>query len=200
MPAKSAKTIADENLDSYMIPLPSSKKLKIEALLQNPHVVEDALIKCGGWVSRAAKMLGCSPLILSQVISKCPELLETFSGIKESYLDIAEYQLLKLVREGNLDAVKFWLRCQGKKRGWFEKTSDFQEPTEESLTIKIEPAPGISFEFTETVKKEAEEQMKQIEAKVLNQTPLEPEKVIEEKSKEKSEKELLEDESMWESV
>lgn len=46
----------------------------------------------------------------------------------------AESMLMEKVREGNLDAIKFFLRCKGKDEGWIEKednrieikTDDFQ--------------------------------------------------------------------------
>ena len=41
--------------------------------------------------------------------------------VKETALDIAEDKLMGLIRDGNLGAICFFLKCQGKHRGYVER-------------------------------------------------------------------------------
>lgn len=41
--------------------------------------------------------------------------------LRESLLDYTEDQLMKKVKEGHVTAMIFWLKCQGKHRGWIER-------------------------------------------------------------------------------
>jgi hypothetical protein len=81
----------------------------------------DALEKSGGFLSNAAAMLGVSAANISQRLSRKPELKQRVQDIKERYIDLAEIKLLELIRKGNLGAICFFLKCQGKERGWVEK-------------------------------------------------------------------------------
>ena len=114
----------------------------IQALKDNVFVVKDALEKNGGWLSKAAKALSCTVLQLSAAISQTPELLEKFLEIREYYLDLAENKLISLVKTGDLEAVKFWLKCQGKSRGWTERMPEEQDKKQNNFIINIEPAFG----------------------------------------------------------
>ena len=131
----------------------------IERLKENISAVEDAIKKSGGWLTKAAGMLGCSSFTLTKIISQSPELLEIYTDIKEKYLDIAEIRLLGLVKAGDLEAIKYWLNNQGKKRGWGvkEESNDNKGTT---IIFNIEPA----FNMSE-LKEQAENRLKEIEAK-----------------------------------
>ena len=80
-----------------------------------------ALRKSGGFLTGAAKLLGISPGSLCQRISNHPELKAIQDEIKDSYLDMAETALLKKVKALDLGAICFYLKCQGKKRGYIER-------------------------------------------------------------------------------
>lgn len=41
--------------------------------------------------------------------------------VKEGLIDLAEQKLMEKVEEGVMDAIKFFLKCQGKDRGWVER-------------------------------------------------------------------------------
>lgn len=112
----------------------------VAILKDNPIIVKDAIKKSGGWITSAANMLSCTTLQLTFVISQTPELLETFLEVREKYLDFAEAKLLGLVKQGELEAIKFWLKCQGKDRGWTERPPNEQEIPHGAFTINIEPA------------------------------------------------------------
>jgi hypothetical protein len=83
--------------------------------------IENALRASGGFISRAARRLGKDHSSISQRIKKSPRLQEVLNEILESQLDIAEDQLMKLMAEGSLGAICFYLKCKGKHRGYVEK-------------------------------------------------------------------------------
>lgn len=135
------------------------KQAKLALLQENLTTVKDAIEKSGGWLTKAASMLGCNVVNLTRIIAKNPELMELYNDIKEKYLDIAEIKLLQLVKKGELDAIKFWLTSQGKKRGWGVKDEGVKGGGN-TIIFNIEPAFN-----SEDVKKQAEERIKEIEAK-----------------------------------
>jgi len=84
--------------------------------------IEKALENAGGFQSHAAKQLGITQQAVNDRIKKSPYLQAKLHSIRESYLDLAEIELLKLMKEGNLGALCFYLKCQGKHRGYIERT------------------------------------------------------------------------------
>lgn len=83
--------------------------------------IEEALRKSGGFQSKAADMLGISQPAVSKRISNNKRLQRAVRAIKEQYLDLAEINLLKLIRDGDLGSICFYLKCQGKHRGYVER-------------------------------------------------------------------------------
>ncbi len=101
--------------------------------------IKQALKAKAGFISQAAEALGVTYQAIYDRIKRSDDLGEYYRQIRETQLDMAESQLLKLIREGDLGAICFFLKCQGKARGYIEKErvnsfSDSPEPTE----IKIE--------------------------------------------------------------
>ncbi len=79
-----------------------------------------ALEKNGGWVSQTAKALGISVQAVCQRLNRNPRLKAKQIEIKEMYLDLAESKVVKAVNDGHPWAICFYLKCQGKHRGWIE--------------------------------------------------------------------------------
>lgn len=79
------------------------------------------LEKNGGYIVRSAKALGISHSSLSLRIKKSKRLQDALYVIKESQLDLAESKLITKIREKDLGAICFYLKTQGKKRGYIEK-------------------------------------------------------------------------------
>jgi len=85
-------------------------------------VVKAALIEARGNVSRAAKNLGVARGNLYRTyIDKHEELQECLNDIREGWTDQTEDKLVEAVENGEAWAVCFYLKCQGKKRGYIEK-------------------------------------------------------------------------------
>lgn len=81
-----------------------------------------AALRAGAGIrSAAAAALGCVPNTIKNYIDKYPELEDIRLEIRESMIDLAEGVLLKLIKNENLGATIYYLKTQGKHRGWSER-------------------------------------------------------------------------------
>lgn len=88
-------------------------------------MVEAALRNAGGFVSGAARLLGCDVSTVRRQIQKHPELAAIKEDAIEKLLDGAESKLMQAVKEGAPWAICFVLKCKGRQRGWIEQ-QDFR--------------------------------------------------------------------------
>jgi hypothetical protein len=77
-----------------------------------------ALESEGGFITRTARRLGVSHSNISQRIKESSTLQEQLSAIKERRLDMAESQLMRGVKAGDSQALFFFLKYQGRGRGY----------------------------------------------------------------------------------
>jgi len=83
--------------------------------------VEQALRSSGGFVTYAAKQLGCHYITVLQYLKRSAYLRAVRKELDESYLDLTEVELIKKVKTGDLGAICFYLKCKGKRRGYVER-------------------------------------------------------------------------------
>jgi len=99
--------------------------------------IEIALRKTGGMISTTAKKLNCSQGNISSRIKKSKYLQEVLEETTTAHLDLAESNLIKLIKDKNLGAICFYLKCKAKKRGYIESIHVEQEVKHvEPLVIK----------------------------------------------------------------
>lgn len=72
-------------------------------------------------ITIAAKLLGCDRQTIYNAMEQFPELQDTLTTSREHSLDLAELSLLKSVTKGEAWAVCFYLKTQGRKRGYVER-------------------------------------------------------------------------------
>ena len=82
-----------------------------------------ALGASGGIISRAADALGMCRQSVHRRISGSPTLQEALDETRQVNLDLAEGKLLEAIQKGESWAVCFFLKTQGKGRGYIEKQS-----------------------------------------------------------------------------
>lgn len=111
----------------------------------NDDNVETALRKCGGWVSQAARQLSVDTYILKKYIKLSPNLQRCLEEIKDDHLDLAEFGLLRKVKKGDLQAIKLWLMCQGKKRGWTYDSAEEDDNKKKQIIISFTPVQQSEF-------------------------------------------------------
>jgi hypothetical protein len=83
--------------------------------------IAQALESTGGFISQAALNLDTTPRTVERYIKRYPRLQDILWDINCRYLDLAESEHIKQMKDHNYDAVKFHLRCKGKNRGWVER-------------------------------------------------------------------------------
>ena len=91
----------------------------------------EALVKSLGVVTTACKNVGIANKTHYEWLKKDTEYAEQVEAIKDIALDFAESQLHKRMQNGSDTAIIFYLKTQGKKRGYIERT-------ETELSGKIE--------------------------------------------------------------
>lgn len=93
----------------------------------------DALKKNMGLVTPAANALGITRQALWSRINKNKSVQKAFNEAKETVLDLAEHKLIGKMNAGDLGALCFYLKCQGKSRGYVERQE--VEITDRTISI-----------------------------------------------------------------
>ena len=81
----------------------------------------EALHLSGGDITAAAASLHCERQTIYNRISKNVKLQQVLDDEREAALDLAESELMKLVKAGEFPAIKFFLSTKGRNRGSTEK-------------------------------------------------------------------------------
>ena len=96
--------------------------MELTNLTGNKREFLEALKRCAGNVSEAMRQVHISRTTHYEWLNTDPEYAAAVDAIKESLIDRAESALQTLISEGNVPAVLFFLKTQGKKRGYVERT------------------------------------------------------------------------------
>ncbi len=75
-----------------------------------------------GFITTAARKLGISRATLHTMINQHPKIKEAVTDAREGMKDLAEAQLFKNIRDGKETSLIFYLKTQGKDRGYVERT------------------------------------------------------------------------------
>lgn len=97
--------------------------------------IEKALRATGGFVTYAAKQLGVSHQAITLRIKNSPQLQKVQDEVRESYLDMTEHSLMKKIKDEDLGAIIFYLKCQGKNRGYIERPKEEQAQEGSSIVF-----------------------------------------------------------------
>lgn len=94
--------------------------------------VEHAIKKTAGNISACARELGVARNTVYNKIEQHAELAQLLADTREELVDIAESALRREVINGNITAIIFTLKTQGRTRGYIEK-----QELEQSGAIEI---------------------------------------------------------------
>lgn len=86
-----------------------------------PEQVIRAIKGSGGFVTEIARRLGCARSTVYTYRKRYPEVQQAFHDEREAQLDFAESALLNQIKDGNIAATIFFLKTQGKHRGYIER-------------------------------------------------------------------------------
>lgn len=80
-----------------------------------------ALRETRGLIAVAARKLGCSRQTIYDRLEKSPEVREALKEARDHTTDVAEAALFRAIEAGEAWAVCFYLKTQGKARGYVER-------------------------------------------------------------------------------
>ncbi len=101
-----------------------------------------AIAESKGFVSTIADSMGCAFTTVYQWQKKNKVIKDAIEDERIRELDFAEGQLHTLMVEKNVAAVIFYLKTQGKARGYIEKTEiDYTQMVPDTINV-YEYAPG----------------------------------------------------------
>lgn len=83
--------------------------------------IANALIEAKGFVSVAAKNLGCAPNTVRNYIKRYATCAQAVEDTREEMKDFAESKLFTEIKNGNITAIIFYLKTQAKDRGYVER-------------------------------------------------------------------------------
>lgn len=94
--------------------MPKKNKFTTKQVIQ-------AITDAKGMLSAAARKLGCDYSTLWNYSKRFPAVQESIDNQREAVTDMAELKLFKAINAGEAWAVCFYLKTQGKKRGYVER-------------------------------------------------------------------------------
>ena len=84
--------------------------------------IEPLVTEYNGNIAAIARRLGVSRGTIHNRINESPTLRTAIDDAHEALVDNVESALYREVLNGNVTAMIFWLKTQGKRRGWVERT------------------------------------------------------------------------------
>ena len=111
-----------------------------------PRQIARALRGSRGYKSHAARVLKCAIGTIDLYLKRYPELNQVLEDARERQIDDAETQLQNQIDQGNVPATIFFLKTQGKQRGFVERTEE-QHSGSMTLDIRLPDVllPGSDF-------------------------------------------------------
>ena len=113
-------TITDKNGGHRGGKRPGAGRKPVMGTYVDMPAVLKAIGESRGMMTLVARGAGCSQNTVRQWRHQFPEIAQAFEDAEERQLDITELQLFKLINEGNLGAVIWYLKTKGRKRGYSE--------------------------------------------------------------------------------
>lgn len=84
--------------------------------------VAQAVKKAQGFVTVAARALGCTSQTIHNYRKTYKVVAEAFDESRETHLDFAEGKLMQQIKAGNITGIIFYLKTQGRTRGYIERS------------------------------------------------------------------------------
>ena len=108
----------------------------------------EALLAAGGVLTEACKALDCTRGSLRAFLVTHPDLEKGRLHAREETLDLAETKLIEKIKGGNLTAIIFLLKTQGKSRGYVERDDAIGKrmsaPSVKVYLPAVDPRDGVT--------------------------------------------------------
>ena len=115
-----------------------------------------ALGECQGLLTMAARRAGVSYTTINRYVHDFPSVAQAVHEAKESLLDFAEGKLFTAMKEGNMTAIIFYLKTQGKIRGYIER-QELTGANSAPMKVEISVVSERAKQLTEKIIKGYEE-------------------------------------------
>ena len=102
--------------------------------------VADALTAAKGFVSVAARGLGCADNTVRNYIERYAVCKQAVTDARESMIDIAEGRLYQNINSGDNTAIIFYLKTQAKHRGYierYEQKTEISGPNGDDIPMRV---------------------------------------------------------------
>ena len=109
--------------------------------------VKKALQEAKGFLTVAARSLGCISLTVLNYIERYPDLKQVIKEEREKMKDYAETTLLSKIQKGDVACLLFFLKCQAKERGYVERQEYAGVPGSPLMIIQEKELAGMSPEL-----------------------------------------------------
>lgn len=106
-----------------------------------------ALTECKGMLTIAAPKAGVSYRTIERYVKDFPSVAAAMQEAKETMLDFAEAKLFTKINSGNMTAIIFYLKTQGKARGYVERqelTGEGGQAIRTEITVVSEKAKDLT--------------------------------------------------------
>lgn len=97
-----------------------TKKSAYKRLTKKDYI--KAITEAQGLISVAARRLGVSRSTLYSAIDRHKDVAAALADARERTTDLAEGRLYEKINEGDTSSIIFYLRTQGRNRGYVERT------------------------------------------------------------------------------
>ncbi len=106
-----------------------------------------ALKETNGLLTMAATKSGIGYRTVCRYVAEFPSVKEAAQDAKEAMLDFAEGKLFKKIKAGDNVAILFYLKTQGKARGYIEKT-EISNPIGEDFRVEHDAKGALLAELS----------------------------------------------------
>lgn len=96
-------------------------KKSTSTAISKPEILENAIIDSYGNISTIAKRLGVSRTTIYKYLEKNQDLKDRIESEREVAIDFAESQLMEKIKSGDTVSIIFFLKTQGRRRGYSER-------------------------------------------------------------------------------
>ena len=126
--------------------IPNSSNLTAKGRLGHRHystseIIRAVELQCGSIVD-IARALGCSRAMIHARAAKEPKIRAAIDNARGLLLDMAEHELAKLVKAGQMTAVVFTLKTVGKGRGYCYRENNL-EIADSAISRRLTNIAGI---------------------------------------------------------
>ena len=96
-------------------------KLNVKKRANTAQIIIEAIEQSKGFITVAAKNCGLSYVTVKKYVDQYPTVARAMKEAKESILDFTESKLLVNITKGDTASIIFYLKTQGKARGYIER-------------------------------------------------------------------------------